>query len=116
MLPGPASETVANAELAGGEVDQRSPEPECFALTQSEGEGDRPAGRVPLLAGHREQPSGFLDGQRLDLLVVEAGGLAIIATFRVTCLRFTASLREARRVRWAWCTVPAARPERIIRP
>lgn len=44
------------------------------------------------------------------------GGLATIATFRATCLRLTASLRDARRVRWAWCTVPAARPDRIIRP
>jgi hypothetical protein len=60
VLPGPALETMADAELASSEIDQWPPQPECLSLAQSERERDRPAGGVPLLAGRGEQPPGFV--------------------------------------------------------
>src|SRR5206468_2488048 len=61
-LPAPA-----DGERAGVEVDVGPAEAERFALAQTEGERDGPAGAVPPLAGSGEDALDLLDGVRLDL-------------------------------------------------
>jgi hypothetical protein len=110
VLPGPALQCVANLDGSCGEVDSCPLKAQRFALSQAEGERDRPAGAIAAVRSGQEQSLGFLDGQRLDLFFLDAGALAVIAALINTCFLRTASLSDARRVRCTWWMVPAARP------
>ncbi|MGB8963256.1 MAG: hypothetical protein WCC38_15055 [Pseudonocardiaceae bacterium] len=62
------------ADLNGGcgEVDSDPLQAQRFALSQAEGERDRPAGAVAAVCRGQEQSFGLLDGQWLDLFFLDA--------------------------------------------
>jgi hypothetical protein len=64
-----AQELPADPEGGGVEVDVVPPQAEYLALAQAEGQAEHPAGAQPVARGGVEQAVGFLDRERLDLVV-----------------------------------------------
>src|SRR5262249_44492900 len=63
-----ALELPANGQYPGVEIYMPPPKPKRLALAQPEGQGDAPAGAVPLVRCQPENPQRFIEGQWFDFV------------------------------------------------
>lgn len=110
MPPAKALKLPADHQRPPVEVDVLPAQTESFTLPQPKGQGHAPPGAIASGRSESDEPSRFIEGQRLDLVVAGGRGVNQGGDVASDIPALQRNLERADRMRCIWRTVAGARP------